>query len=92
VVRVGGEHCLFAGVCALSTSLTILTGAFFILQIMITETKTIYKCEHCRKLYQVKAAAERHENKCKRRPDYQRACFGCAFITKKDVEFENKRL
>lgn len=55
---------------------------------MITETKTIYKCEHCRKLYQVKAAAERHEAKCKRNPDYQRACFGCAFITKKPVVWE----
>jgi len=55
---------------------------------MITETKTIYKCGHCRKLYQVKGAAEKHELKCKRNPEYARACFGCDFLTKKTVVWD----
>lgn len=50
---------------------------------MITETnKTIYKCEHCRKVYQRKDAAERHETKCKKNPENNRACFGCKFLEK----------
>ena len=52
---------------------------------MITETKEIYKCEHCRKVYQVKRFAEGHELMCKKNPENKRACFGCNFLAKKDV-------
>ena len=53
---------------------------------MITETKTIYKCEHCRKLYQSKHFAEQHEKRCSKNPDNQRACFGCEHMTKRLAE------
>jgi len=49
--------------------------------------QTIYKCSHCRKTYQRKNAAEAHEVGCKKNPENHRACFGCAFITRKDIEF-----
>ena len=51
---------------------------------MITEVKEIYKCEYCRKIYQVKRFAEAHEVVCKKNPDNNRACFGCEFLEKKE--------
>lgn len=51
---------------------------------MITETKEIYKCEHCRKVYQVKRFAEVHEISCMKNPDNKRACFGCKHMNKRD--------
>jgi hypothetical protein len=53
---------------------------------MIIETKEIYKCEHCRKLYQVKRFAEFHEQCCNKNPDNKRACFGCKFLVKRPFE------
>lgn len=44
---------------------------------MITYTKPTYKCEHCRKLYQIKGACERHEKACFRNPDNKRPCNDC---------------
>jgi len=44
---------------------------------MIIETKEVYKCEHCRKLYQIKTACEKHEFKCLKNPDNFRICHGC---------------
>lgn len=52
---------------------------------MITQTKEIYKCEHCRKLYQAKRFAEAHEEMCKKNPENQRACFACKFLEKKET-------
>ena len=52
---------------------------------MITETKEIYKCEHCRKIYQIKRFAEAHEEMCKKNPENKRACFGCKFLEKKET-------
>ncbi len=54
---------------------------------MITETKEIYKCEHCRKLYQIKRFAEAHEKSCTKNPDNFRACLTCTHPIKKDVTF-----
>lgn len=51
---------------------------------MKVETKEIYKCDFCRKLYQVKTACENHEVSCSENPDNERACFGCEFLTKKE--------
>ena len=51
---------------------------------MKIETKEIYKCEHCRKLYQVKKACEKHEAGCKKRPDYLRPCHSCKVLAKRD--------
>ena len=50
---------------------------------MKTETKEIYKCEFCNKLYQVKKACAIHEQSCKKRPDYLRPCHTCLILKKK---------
>ena len=52
---------------------------------MITETKEVYKCEYCRKVYQVKRFAELHEERCTKNPNNKRACFGCNFLEKKSA-------
>lgn len=53
---------------------------------MIIETKEIYKCEHCRKLYQRPVACKVHEIKCNKNPDNDRACLDCLHSIKKSVE------
>ena len=53
---------------------------------MILYEKTTFKCEHCRKLYQIKSACERHEKACSKNPNNERACFGCKFCQKVGVE------
>lgn len=52
---------------------------------MIIETKEVYKCEYCRKMYQLKRFAESHEEMCVKNPENQRACFGCKFLDKKET-------
>ena len=49
---------------------------------MIIETKEVYKCEFCRKLYEKKYFAERHEENCKLNPKNDRACLGCPILRK----------
>lgn len=58
---------------------------------MITETREIYKCEYCKKMYQIKRYAEQHEKACKRNPDNIRACHDCVHLYKKDytLYFDN---
>lgn len=55
---------------------------------MRTETKEIYKCDFCNKLYQRKAAAIKHELMCSKNPDNDRPCFHCLNLDKKDAEKE----
>ena len=57
---------------------------------MIIETKEIYKCEFCNKLYQKKTFCKRHENICKRNPDNWRACHSCKNLTTKQIELTIK--
>lgn len=52
---------------------------------MKIETKEIYKCEYCKKLYQIKKACEQHEKGCKKRPDYLRPCHDCKILKKIDA-------
>lgn len=52
---------------------------------MIIETKEVYKCEYCRKLYQLKRFAVSHEVSCSKNPDNKRACYGCKFMEKKNT-------
>jgi len=52
---------------------------------MITETREIYKCEYCNKLYQIKRFADYHELMCKKNPRNKRACFGCINLSKKTI-------
>lgn len=49
---------------------------------MKTIEATIYKCDHCRKIYQVKHACERHEKVCWKNPANHYACFDCVFLDK----------
>ena len=53
---------------------------------MIIETRKIYKCEYCRKLYQRKHHCEYHEKRCYKNPDNDRACFGCLNLTKEETD------
>ena len=52
---------------------------------MKTEIKEIYKCDHCRKVYQIKKYAIAHENACKRNPVNKRPCFDCLHLEKKQT-------
>jgi hypothetical protein len=55
---------------------------------MITETREIYKCEHCRKVYQIKRFAIEHEPKCKKNPANKQKCLeGCQYLDKKEVTY-----
>jgi hypothetical protein len=58
---------------------------------MIIETKEVYKCEHCRKMYQIKSACEKHELICNKNTSNHRACMSCPHLIKKtvDVHFDN---
>jgi hypothetical protein len=51
---------------------------------MKIETKEIYKCEHCNKLYQIKDWCEYHESICKKNPENNRACFLCAHLVSRE--------
>lgn len=50
---------------------------------MKEETKTIYKCEYCNKLYQRKDACIKHESYCFKNPEAKRACYNCIHLEKK---------
>jgi hypothetical protein len=52
---------------------------------MIIETKEIYKCEHCKKLYQLKRFAIQHELICIKNPVNWRPCYGCPMMEKKQT-------
>jgi hypothetical protein len=52
---------------------------------MKIETKEIYKCEFCNKLYQLKHFAAKHEKICTKNPENKRACFGCKHLKKKQT-------
>lgn len=55
---------------------------------MKTETKEVYKCDHCRKLYQVKSACIKHEPKCRNNPEnHQRCMDGCSSLIKKEITY-----
>ena len=53
---------------------------------MKVETREIYKCDHCKKMYQLKRFCERHELMCYKNPDNNRACYGCMFLVEKTEE------
>ena len=56
---------------------------------MKTETKEIYKCDFCKKVYQKKSACERHENMCKKNPKNDRPCFYCGALEMKELIRDN---
>lgn len=49
---------------------------------MKTETRTIYRCEFCNKIYLRKNPAERHEEQCNSNPINFRACSSCEHFKK----------
>jgi len=49
---------------------------------MKIEIREIYKCEYCRKVYQIKPHCLKHELSCKKRPDYLRPCHNCKILKK----------
>lgn len=49
---------------------------------MKIETREVYKCEYCKKLYQIKKACEKHETVCTKNPTYLRPCHSCSILTK----------
>jgi len=52
---------------------------------MIIETKEIYKCEYCRRLYQLKRFCVQHEISCTKNPENKRDCFECKHLNKKEA-------
>jgi hypothetical protein len=53
---------------------------------MKTETKEVYKCDFCKKMYQRKNACANHEVSCSKNPENNRACFGCPHLVKKTTQ------
>lgn len=53
---------------------------------MLIIDTTIYKCEFCKKIYQKRKWAEKHELRCKKNPVNDRPCFHCNHLVMKDTE------
>ncbi len=52
---------------------------------MIIQTREIYRCGYCRKVYLIKSACERHESKCRKNPGNYSPCMDCCgHLIKKD--------
>jgi len=49
---------------------------------MIVRKMTVYRCEHCRRLFEKRPAAVKHEDRCKKNPDNFRNCFSCKNLIK----------
>jgi len=58
---------------------------------MIEETKKIYRCEYCKKVYFRKNACIEHEERCYKNPINYRACLSCFHLEKRTAKtiFEN---
>lgn len=54
---------------------------------MKTETREVYKCDHCSKMYQIKRYAEQHEVFCVKNPENKRACTFCPHLDKKVTSY-----
>lgn len=52
---------------------------------MKTETREIYKCEHCKKLYQIASYCIKHEVICHKNPENARLCLKCPFLEMKET-------
>jgi len=55
---------------------------------MITETKEVYKCEYCRKLYQRKGYCVTHELRCNKNPVNFRPCFSCEHLENRTINIQ----
>lgn len=52
---------------------------------MKTEIREIYKCDFCKKVYQIKRFAIYHESICGKNPNNHRPCHSCTHLIKKEV-------
>ena len=53
---------------------------------IIKPNVTLFICEHCRKKYQSKKAAELHESFCTKNPNNFSACSGCMHLEERTKE------
>lgn len=54
--------------------------------------RTIYRCDHCNKLYLTAGPVARHEQYCPRNPANAHACFGCENLIVGEETAEGRRL
>ena len=55
---------------------------------MKTETREIYRCDHCKKIYLLKRYCEAHELKCRKNPKNKQKCLeGCSYLIKKEISY-----
>ena len=54
--------------------------------------RTIYRCDHCNKLYLTAKPVARHEQYCKRNPANAHACFGCENLAVGETIANGRRL
>lgn len=54
--------------------------------------RTIYRCDHCNKLYLTAKPVARHERYCKRNPANAHACFGCENLLVDYEQVEGRRI
>lgn len=55
---------------------------------MKIETREIYRCDHCKKIYLRKKACIDHEPKCKKNPiNFQKCLDGCSHLCKKTITY-----
>ncbi len=52
---------------------------------MITKTKQVYYCDHCKKYYLRKDSCVKHELICHKNPDNNRDCWGCNHLAKEET-------
>ena len=57
---------------------------------MKTETREIYRCDFCSKIYLRHNAAITHESRCTKNPANWRPCHSCTHLTKKTVDVYNR--
>lgn len=53
---------------------------------MTQQECTVYRCEHCRKLYLRRHACAWHEKHCSRNPNNQHVCYDCPHLEKEVYE------
>jgi len=49
---------------------------------MKKEVREVYKCDYCNRLYQIERFCVKHEESCRKRPDYLRPCHDCSVLKK----------
>ncbi len=56
---------------------------------MKIDVRTVYHCEHCKKISLSKGAMTLHEDKCRFNPLNRSYCIGCKHLLVKAVEYSN---